>query len=677
MHRIYLSTLLLMVISVCQAQDWMKIHTQDATYDGTWTFPYSTSHFSHFDFTADEATIRLHRIDETDVATTFIPFSVDLVDSVIFADADDTTLKDKYKVFAINITIENFDTLTCYYNNPAFPGENGARQDWYNCYVSVDGRGQYPDYSGTARVRGRGNSSWRWYPKKPMKLKLDTKSKILGMGRNRDWVLLANYRDVTDLMNTYAFIAGKQMGLPYTSAIRYAEVFVNGEYKGLYQLAEQVEQGSHRVDVADDGGLLLTIDTDDGDDTWKYNTDSMCFWSKVYNLPIGIKYPDNVDKAGRDRIRNQFAILENTLKNGTYADLDTLLDIPTYIALMQLNDLVYNNDFPNRSIFLSRTPGGKWRFGPPWDYDAGYAFSGNQYTSHQFFSSVGNIKVSPASTRNYYNAMFRSGRFTKAYINQWNSYKDSLMTLCWDETMRYVEGMNEPNGLLSARSRDLMRWPMNDNYGSRDPEAETQKMQQWLTQRIDYLTRQINNFTIPSFDNDDGGNGDDPQTEPEYADYYGHPAGVCIDTLICVGNETFNIEYDMRQVASMSKQSIPLDIDKILGCFPADEHASVSMLTYMGYDNIKTRTLTSTRSSSDGFYMNFEGQVCVWQAAIMQCKVGYNTSGSNLTFAYTNSNTTSGSRCTASVFLVYANRYFYELKLDITLLRSEWGGWVW
>lgn len=671
----YFTLMMLTAVSV-SAQEWMRIHTQDPQFDGTWTFPYAIYHISHYDFTDNQSVIRLHRIDETDASITYIPFAVETTDSITFCNPPATYGKNKYAVFAINITIENFDTLVCYYNNPLYPGENGARQDWYNCYISVDGRGQYPDYSGPAQVRGRGNSSWRWYPKKPMKIKLESKSKMLGMGRNRDWVLLANYRDVTDLMNTYAFICAQQMGIPYTSAIRYVEVFVNNQYQGLYQMAEQVEQGSHRVDIADDGGLLLTIDTDDGDDTWKYNTDTMCFWSKVYNLPIGIKYPKQADLAERNRIREEFAVLENALKEGIYDNLDTLLDIPSFIALMQLNDLTYNNDFPNRSIFLSRDAGGPWRFGPAWDYDAGYAFTGNQYTSHQFFASTGSMKVTPSSTRYYYGAMFRSGKYTRQYIRQWNSYKDSLLTRCWDEAMRYVEGMRTTDDILSPQERDLQRWPMVDNYGERDPVEETAKMYDWLSRRIEYMTTQINNFQIPTFD--DGETQPEPDPGPtEYTDNYGYPSGLNADNLTRVGTQTVSVEYDLSVVRSMSKQSIQLDRDQLLSAFNLQTSiTNLDELTLMAYDNLMTHDLTSRRSSSDGYYMNWEGQACLWQSSIMRCKIGWNAGTCSLTFAYTGT-ATATDHCTATVYLVYDSQYLYQLEMDITFTGSSWGGWGW
>ena len=57
------------------------------------------------------------------------------------------------------------------------------------------------DLRGSMRIRGRGNSTWGM-PKKPVKLKFDTKSEVLGMPAEKDWALLANYADKSLLRNS-------------------------------------------------------------------------------------------------------------------------------------------------------------------------------------------------------------------------------------------------------------------------------------------------------------------------------------------------------------------------------------------------------------------------------------------------------------------------------------------
>jgi hypothetical protein len=60
--------------------------------------------------------------------------------------------------------------------------ENGApivskdKKDYVNCTLIIDSEKEEWNYTGTGRIRGRGNSTWLWYPKKPYRIKLDKKS---------------------------------------------------------------------------------------------------------------------------------------------------------------------------------------------------------------------------------------------------------------------------------------------------------------------------------------------------------------------------------------------------------------------------------------------------------------------------------------------------------------------
>ncbi|HPN47773.1 MAG TPA: CotH kinase family protein, partial [Bacteroidales bacterium] len=52
-------------------------------------------------------------------------------------------------------------------------------------------------YDSTIQIRGRGNSTWN-LAKKPYRIKLDKKTRLLGMtAKENDWVLLANHADKT------------------------------------------------------------------------------------------------------------------------------------------------------------------------------------------------------------------------------------------------------------------------------------------------------------------------------------------------------------------------------------------------------------------------------------------------------------------------------------------------
>ena len=46
----------------------------------------------------------------------------------------------------------------------------------------------------TAQFKGRGNWTWNGFDKKPYRIKLDSKQKVLGMPSNKHWCMDASYR---------------------------------------------------------------------------------------------------------------------------------------------------------------------------------------------------------------------------------------------------------------------------------------------------------------------------------------------------------------------------------------------------------------------------------------------------------------------------------------------------
>lgn len=373
--------------------------------------------------------------------------------------------------------------------------ENGAaissKEEYIKCDITISSDKATWNFSGTGKIRGRGNSTWLWYPKKPYRIKLDESSEILGMQSNKDWVLLADYRDPTHLMNTFVFTVGQGLELPYTNNIRYAEVSLNGDYIGLYSITEQVEEGKNRVDINSDHGILLSLDADDGPKLSPNATDN--FWSSIYQLPVCIKYPDDVSSARMAQIKSGFAKLENAIKSADYERVAQELDIPSFIDFMIIQELVYNVevDAP-RSMYMHKDVGGRWIMGPLWDFDAGFDFDwGTMYTGHNYFRTHRELVLGTSPVQHtggyhvpsFFTHMFKSKRFLKEYKERWLEVKDKVMTEYWATTQKYADGFAE------ALERDAERWPID-----KDNQTEISNMKEWLTMRIDYLTEVIENY---------------------------------------------------------------------------------------------------------------------------------------------------------------------------------------
>ena len=113
-------------------------------------------------------------------------------------------------------------------------------------------KGMAPEqlYSGDSGIRLRGNST-AGLAKKPFKLKLDKKTDLLGMGKNKNWALLANAIDTTNMRNKLLLDFSGDIGAPTYMQSENVSVVFNGQYLGVYELCEQVRIGSTRVDIHD------------------------------------------------------------------------------------------------------------------------------------------------------------------------------------------------------------------------------------------------------------------------------------------------------------------------------------------------------------------------------------------------------------------------------------------
>lgn len=392
---------------------------------------------------------------------------------------DDPTLPVAFQVYEIDIKVDG--------DAPVISKEN---EDYLSCSITVGGKGILDDYQGTGRIRGRGNSSWLWYDKKPYRIKLDEKQELLGLKGNSDWVLLANYRDPTDLMNVFGFEVADWLGLPFTNHTRFVEVTLNGSYIGLYQLTEQVEQGNNRVAVDDIDGLLLCLDVDDGPD---YSPDAGDnFWSAVFEMPVCVKFPIELTADQLYGIRSDFARLENAVNSYNYDSVAALLDIPSFINYLIIQEFIYNVEIDApRSTFIHKDIGGKYTMGPVWDFDAGFDFDwGSMYTGHNFFNQQELVLgTDPANHRNgyrisnFFTQLFRNHQFVTEYKSRWNEVKDSIFDHAWGLMEKYEYNLHD------AMARDFQRWPIDRSYTT-----EISRMKGWLSNRVSYLTTVINNY---------------------------------------------------------------------------------------------------------------------------------------------------------------------------------------
>jgi hypothetical protein len=144
-----------------------------------------------------------------------------------------------------------FSTLpVVYINNTA--GYYGVNDEYTDAVMSIQGSAQFSGgdqfYNGGIKIRLRGRST-RYREKRPFNIKLDTKSNLLGMGKNKRWALLANDIDHTLMRNKLLYDFSGAIGMETYMQSEFVTVIFNNRYYGVYQLSESVNVGSERVDI--------------------------------------------------------------------------------------------------------------------------------------------------------------------------------------------------------------------------------------------------------------------------------------------------------------------------------------------------------------------------------------------------------------------------------------------
>ncbi len=249
-----------------------------------------------------------------------------------------------------------------------------------------------------AELKTRGNSSFDM-PEKPYQIKFDKKTDMFGMGKEKKWVLLANYVDGSFVRNKIIFDLAENIGMPYTIKSVFVNLYINGDYKGLYQLCEKVEIGDNRVPLEDDFGVIAEMDA-----ATRLAGEPFYFYSDVTGKPFVYKeYNTDFEEAPAAdvaAVRSFFEERINTLEKELYNNgknwelVESLIDIDSVIKFYFINELCMNADACFASTFFYID--GKddiLHMGPVWDYDrifGYYDYNGGyvQGTEEDFLKNI-------------------------------------------------------------------------------------------------------------------------------------------------------------------------------------------------------------------------------------------------------------------------------------------------
>jgi hypothetical protein len=246
-------------------------------------------------------------------------------------------------------------------------------------------------FLGKLEMKVRGNYSLN-FPQRSYTMELfnvnwnDTSVALCGMPKETDWLLVGTWNDRAFVRNPLMYQLYNKMG-HYATRYRFCEVFLNGDYVGIYQLTEKIKRDANRVDIAKLKETDLAGDSLTGGYIFKhdYVSDTMGWLSNVAppqcNFNFGryqYVYPSykNIKLQQADYIRTIVDTLEKRLFSPQFADsiygYRPLIDANSFADYLICNEFSWNGDGFAKSMYFykdkdSKDP--KIYAGPVWDFD--------------------------------------------------------------------------------------------------------------------------------------------------------------------------------------------------------------------------------------------------------------------------------------------------------------------
>ena len=361
---------------------------------------------------------------------------------------------------------------------------------------------------GTASIKGRGNTTWRNFDKKPYALKLDKKAALLGMPKDKRWDLLANAVDRTRLRNDIAFELGRRLSpdhgqhyFDWTPRGEYVELVLNGTHMGNYYLVEHIKIAQDRVNITEmtaaditepgiTGGYLLEMSTEMDEvnqfytnafpDAYPYKDGQHRFDGSNYRLPVMVKDPDEdvMQPAQLAWLKDYVNTLQGHIVRND-GDWTSQVDMDSFICWMFVQEVVGNYEcFHPKSAYLHKDRGGKLAMGPLWDFDYG-TFKKDYRSTPVYHYSI------------WYPQMLQNGTFKARVKELWPIVRPLLR----DVANTYVDA--RAAAIKASVERDWAAWPTSNNANldiNLSFDAAVASLKAALNSRLDQMTGEVNNM---------------------------------------------------------------------------------------------------------------------------------------------------------------------------------------
>lgn len=355
---------------------------------------------------------------------------------------------------------------------------------------------KYKVTEGNAEISLRGNST-AGAPKQPFNIRFADKVSVLGMDKGRRWAFLANLYDKSLMRNYIAHHLGERMGLPYTSKCRYADVYIDGSYKGVYTIQEPVTDGSGRVDI-DTSNFEYIFEID-------MNRSGCVFYINKPKVGqrFGVVRPETVTEEDKMVIKGFFDEMENALLTHDMAEYSKYIDVDSFVNFYIHSEITKSIDVYDFSTkyFLKD---GLLYAGPIWDYDLAMGNVSHTCAEEKYYIYCNNPGYGTGSgdtadgiwMDNYwFHELLQDPEFKTLVIQRFEEVYPVLENLYQDNEIgqNVIDWLMDNYGAAFRRNFDEAGWREDVQYSGlakneQLPFAEeVEWLRDWLRRRVEFI----------------------------------------------------------------------------------------------------------------------------------------------------------------------------------------------
>lgn len=362
-----------------------------------------------------------------------------------------------------------------------------------------------PQYTGAITLKYRGSSSYLVFNKKSYRMEFYEKEgsdkeedyDLLGMGAQSEWVLYGPYLDRSLVRNKLLYDVSGEI-LPWAPESKYIELFIDGEYQGLYLAVEPITNGPSRLNLTEFGLLSGQTSYIVHREKSGVEPDPITTYGNTMGYTqheVAIAYPGRtkITEEQRTWITKDLEEFEEVLYSDYFADpvigYAAYINVDSFVNYYIINEFAQISDAGYISTFTYKNLGGKLTM-TVWDFN-------NGFNNYQW------ISFSPddfcVAENNWFERLLQDRAFTDAVVERYHELRqgilsDASLNQMIDENIAYLGDAVDRNFVLWDYTFHQDMLSSDEEGNDRDPksfEEAVAMLKETISLRGAYLDQHI------------------------------------------------------------------------------------------------------------------------------------------------------------------------------------------